>query len=77
MKDYIFNHGDEVLDTITGFSGIVTGRCDYMTGCNTYGVQPPVSEGKWVRSEWFDENRLELVEAGAKALEPQSTLMGG
>ena len=41
MKDFTMNLGSEVKDKITGFKGIIRGRSQYLTGCNTYGVQHP------------------------------------
>lgn len=53
-----FNNGDPVSDKVTGFSGTVTGRADYITGCRTYLVQPAMKDGAWVDSRWLDEDRL-------------------
>jgi len=80
--------GDKVRDKVTGFTGIVTGRVEYLTGCQQCRVQPPVKgEGDWVEAQWFDETRLEVIEReaikviddrpdtrlGADALPPRST----
>lgn len=59
--------GKLVKDRISGFSGIVTGRSEYLWGCVQYCVTPKVDkEGLRRDSEWFDEQRLELV--GQEAL---------
>lgn len=51
--------GVTVTDKISGFTGIVTGRCDYTTGCNRYQVQPKVGDdNKFVDSVWYDEHVL-------------------
>ncbi len=51
--------GDKVADKITGFSGVVTGIGEYLTGCSTILVQPKIDKDrKWVDSKWFDETRL-------------------
>ena len=34
-------HGQLAQDKITGFTGMVTGHSDYMTGCDQYLLQPP------------------------------------
>jgi hypothetical protein len=49
---------------VTGFKGVITGHCRYLTGCDTYLVQPETSgeNNTWVDSRWFDVNRLEFVE---------------
>ena len=55
--------GSQVQDQVTGFFGIVTGHCRYITGCNQYLVQPKVkSNGDFVDSRWFDEDRLTATE---------------
>lgn len=54
--------GRKVKDKITGFSGIVTGVCSYITGCDQYLVAPKVNkDGTYVKSQWFDENRVMVV----------------
>jgi hypothetical protein len=49
--------GRTVRDKVTGFSGIVVGRVEYLTGCNQLLVQPKVLDGKMVESAWLDEQR--------------------
>lgn len=54
--------GVKVADRITGFSGIVTGRVEYITGCNQCLVAPRVKEdGALIDSQWIDEQRLEVT----------------
>ena len=60
--------GDEVTDIITGCAGIAVGRADWLTGCTRFAVQPrKLANGKPVDEQWFDENRLTVVRAGAVA----------
>jgi len=68
---YRFQHGDTVQDCITGFEGVITGRADYITGCNQYSVTTRLSgkksgehgdSCKEVEGRWFDEDRLQLLE---------------
>lgn len=55
--------GVTAKDTITGFEGVVLGRCEYVTGCNQVLIQPKLdSEQKFVESRWFDEDRIEVTE---------------
>lgn len=58
-----FKHdlGLTAKDKITGFEGLITGRCDYLTGCNQYLLQPPVKDGDFKNGHWFDEGRIELT----------------
>lgn len=70
MDEFIFNLGDEVKDKVTGFKGIVRARVQYLTGCNTYGLQNPKLNKEGVPRDWkyFDEPQLTLVKAGKVTL---------
>lgn len=54
--------GIKVKDKITGFSGIVTGLVQYITGCNQALVAPTCEDNNFKQSQWIDEQRLEVVE---------------
>jgi hypothetical protein len=59
--------GSTMRDTITGFAGAVTGRAEYITGCNQVLLQPKVKDdGSLNESAWFDEQRLEPVAGVAR-----------
>jgi hypothetical protein len=69
QAEFIFNMGDKVRDVVTGFTGIVVTRIDYMTGCNHYGVESQAKDGSGKPEyENCDEQRLKLVKPGAVAL---------
>lgn len=51
--------GMTVRDRITGFTGVVTGYCQYLTGCNQALVVPPLKDGALQESQWLDVQRLE------------------
>lgn len=54
--------GDEVKDSITGFSGIAVARHSYLQGCDRITVQPVVGEdGLMKESSNFDEPDLEVI----------------
>lgn len=60
---FLYSRGVHVESLITGFKGVITGRADYLTGCNQYLVTPPVdSNGKHVDALWFDEHGLKVDE---------------
>ena len=63
--NFKFNLGDEVKTKVTGYKGIIRGRSDYLTGCNTYGIQSQKldKEGMPKKWQWFDEDEIELVKA--------------
>lgn len=53
--------GDEVADTVTGFTGIVTAKALYATGCNQVLLSPPVKpDGTFVDGHWFDVERVTI-----------------
>lgn len=59
-----FELGTKAKDKITGFQGVITGRVQYLTGCDQYLIQPECgSDGKYPDSYWIDENRIDLVDA--------------
>lgn len=54
--------GFTLRDKVTGFTGVATGAVQYITGCNQVLLVPKVDEqGKLRDSQWFDEQRLELL----------------
>ena len=62
--------GKKVKDKITGFEGIATSKHSYLTGCNQFGIQPPLDEkGKLQQKEYFDEGRLIVTGDGITAEE--------
>jgi hypothetical protein len=62
--------GSKVKDKITGFTGIATGYCSYISGCNQVLINPPVSaDGNFQDSHWFDEQRLERVDVSIITLD--------
>lgn len=61
--DFKLNLGDRVRDKITGFSGIITSRTQWLHNCNTYGVQPTqLKDGVPQDRHVFDEPQLEVVD---------------
>ena len=58
--NFTISKGATVSDKITGFVGVVTGRADYVTGCNQYLVQPRgvTKDGSIKSGHWLDEHRL-------------------
>lgn len=70
-RQHMLELGSKVKDRITGFSGIVTGRCQYLSGCSQALVSPSIGEdGAYKEPHWLDEQRLEVdVAAGVVALD--------
>lgn len=68
MKEHKFelDLGLKVKDKITGFTGIITGRIQHITGCDQYCINPQriKDDGEPSKSCWFDEGRLEILGKG-------------
>ncbi len=59
MNKFKFELGQEVVDTITGFTGVIRVRSQYLTGCNAYGIQnTKLKDGKPAKWEYIDESLL-------------------
>lgn len=57
--------GQKAKDKVTGFTGIITARASYLTGCDQYVLTPTVDEhGKTVEGQWFDESRIKVTGEG-------------
>jgi len=67
----LINLGNKVKDNITGFSGVVVARAEYLNGCISIQVQSAkLKDGVPIEAEWFDEQRLE-INSKAKSGGPQ------
>lgn len=58
--------GYTLRDAITGFTGIVTGYCQYSTGCNQLLLSPTLKDGRYEEPRWFDEQRCKPLTGSAK-----------
>lgn len=66
--------GKRAQDKITGFTGVIVGHIEYLTGCNQYGIAPPVDkDGKVQQTEWFDESRITVLGEGPTLGIPETT----
>lgn len=69
--------GKKAKDKITGFQGILTARCEFLTGCNRYCIQPTeLKDGKPIDSIYFDEAQIEIISDGILAEEVQGDKKG-
>lgn len=71
--------GNRVRDNITGFSGVATGKTEWLYGCNRICIEPAeLHEGKPIEAQWFDEQRVEIItEDKPKISADNSALSGG
>ena len=55
----MFELGAEYTDKISGFTGVATGYCQYLSGCNQVLLAPKIKkDGTLPDSQWFDDQRL-------------------
>ena len=69
--------GTQVQDRVSGFKGTVTGWCHYISGCAQYLVSSKAkADGSLGESNWFDENRIEVIKGKKIVLENQPQTPG-
>jgi hypothetical protein len=75
MANFKWPLGAKVRDKVSGFTGIVVGRHEWLYGCLCYSVRPQeLHDGKPIERQSFDEDTLELLE---QALSDDVTPGGG
>lgn len=64
--------GDRVKDKISGFTGVVTGIANYITGCIQYRVEADKldKDGACLKIQWFDEVQVEFIKARVLKMTP-------
>lgn len=75
MKAFKYELGDTAIDLLTGFSGVISYRVEYLTGCPQYGLLPKIDEKGEIRKEQqFDENRIRILDVPRVTLEDTEEL---
>jgi hypothetical protein len=70
MENFKHELGKRAKDKITGFEGILMARCQYLTGCSRYCIQPTeLKDSRPVDSMYFDEDMIEIISEGILAKE--------
>jgi len=61
-------------DRVTGFTGIIVAKVEYLYGCNQYALRPPVDPDKMELkdAQYFDEGRIEIIGQGIRAEDVQA-----
>ena len=55
--------GQKVKDRISGFSGVLSARSEFLNGCVRLQLTPDrLHEGKLIEAEWFDETQVDVLE---------------
>lgn len=62
-----FDNWDIVKDSVTGFTGVVSARTEWLNGCVRVLIQPQeLKDGRPIQPEWMDVEQLELIQSGKK-----------
>lgn len=65
--------GATYKDKITGFKGVATGECRYISGCNQVLLAPIVKKDGSYKCSWFDVQRVEKVKGKKITLDNSKT----
>lgn len=71
--------GKRARDKVTGFKGVITGRSQFITGCDQYVLIPKMKKGdtELAKGQWFDEGRLEVIGDGIAVEDVMAEKPGG
>jgi len=84
--NFKFETGIEVKDVITGFTGVIMVRAEYITGCDRYGVLSKKLNKDGIPDNyvWFDETHLIVIkkkrivlDVEQATIKPQKIRTGG
>jgi len=65
----IIELGMTAKDTVTGFTGIVIAKYEYLYGCSHYFIQPKINDKrKIVEGQTLDEYQIEIIDTEKKCL---------
>ncbi len=78
-KIFKYNLGDRAKDKISGLTGIICARAQYLTGCVHYGICPEKISEKQSTYDWtyLDASRLEILEEKAVDIQPAEDAPSG
>lgn len=63
----MFKHelGLRAKDKISGMTGVITARCEFLTGCNRYCITPQeLKDGRPIEGMYFDEEQIQIIGNG-------------
>jgi hypothetical protein len=65
---FVHELGKRAKDKISGMTGILTARVEYLTGCNRYCIAPQeLKDGRPIEGVYFDEACVEIISDGISA----------
>lgn len=57
--------GDEVKEKVTGYTGVVIAKTEWLTGCARYAIQPKMNkDGKIPEARDFDGAAISIIKKG-------------
>lgn len=62
-----YENGIEVRDRVSGVTGIINARCEWLNGCIRYSIQPKIDKkdpNKMPEGWWIDGAQLEVIGDG-------------
>lgn len=69
--------GSRVKDRVTGFEGIATGRCEYLSGCVQILIKPEQGKDKTMpEGHWIDIDVVDVVGKGLLKKLPEKKKTG-
>jgi len=68
--------GLQAKDKITDFKGAITGRAQYLTGCDRYALQAKSKDGAEGKCIWIDENAIQILKGKKISLETEKVSGG-
>ena len=71
--------GVKAKDKITGFEGVVTGTCQWLTGCDQVCIKPlkVTKDNGLPEGHWFDVGQVQYVGPGLTKEDVKSPETGG
>ena len=64
MTKFKHNVGNKAKDRLTNYKGIIVSRTEWITGCNTYGIQATIKEGIIPDPQNVDEDSIKILQGG-------------
>ena len=74
--EFKFENGDEVMDLVSEFTGIIDCSSLWLNGCRRYSVQPKMKKGETSKPDsiWVDEETIIKLSDGVnKIIKPSKT----